>query len=345
MNTKEKLYELDYMRFIACFAVMIVHITATGVEGYIHGSFPHIVTLIINRSFKFTTPIFIFLSGVTSFYSYRSKEFKYFEFIKKRLANVLIAYLVWCAIYYYVYIKLGYYVYSVSDLIDRIIYGKMSYHLYFVIIITQMYIFGPIFYRILKKSDKKIPILVVAAIFTALCAEYIRFEYSDRLFLKYIFFYMLGIYLTLEYDKFTSYLNKHKWMFIIGYIVVGLTYTAVSYMDMTIYIYVWFIFSLSSVFFVYIIGLLMKDAFKKYYGFIKLFGQSSYYIYLMHPLILTLMIRYTTLNGILSITKNLIIYTVTVIPITVVSCLSFTAVKNYFKKKKKEAKVAVASEN
>ncbi len=340
MNTKEKLYELDYMRFIACLAVMIVHITATGVEGYIHGSFPHIVTLIINRSFKFTTPIFIFLSGVTSFYSYRNKEFNYFEFIKKRLTNVLVAYIFWCLIYYAVYYKLGYYYFNFNQFMDRVLLGKMSYHLYFVIIIIQMYIFGPIFYKLLKSSDKKIPILIVSAIFTALCAEYIRFENSDRIFLKYIFFYMLGIYLTLEYDKFTSYLTKNKWWFIVGYIVTGLAYTVVSYLNMTIYIYVWFIFSLSSIFFVYILGLIMKDIFKRYYGFIKLFGQSSYYIYLMHPLVLTLMIRYTDMNGILSITKKLLIYSVTVIPITVICCLGFTAVKNNIKKKKTTVSVA-----
>ncbi|NYB75141.1 acyltransferase [Sedimentibacter hydroxybenzoicus DSM 7310] len=344
MNTKEKLYELDYMRFIACFAVMIVHITATGVEGYIHGSFPHIVTLIVNRSFKFTTPIFIFLSGVTSFYSYRNRDFKYFEFIKKRLLNVLVAYIVWCVIYYAAYIKLGYYGFNINEFIKSVLLGKMSYHLYFVIIITQMYIFGPIFYKLLKNSDKKVAILIIAAIFTALCAEYIRFKDSDRLFLKYIFFYMLGIYLTLEYDKFTSFLMKNKWLFIIGYAVIGLTYTVVSYLNMAIYIYVWFIFSLTSIFFVYIAGLIMKDAFKKYYSFIKLFGQSSYYIYLMHPLVLTLAIRYTDMNGILSITKRLIIYSVAVIPTTVICCLGFTAAKNYLKKKRK-ATAAVASEN
>lgn len=345
MNTKEKLYELDYMRFIACFAVMIVHITATGVEGYIHGSFPHIVTLIVNRSFKFTTPIFIFLSGVTSFYSYRNREFKYFTFIKKRLSNVLVAYLIWSVIYYAVYIRLGYHAYfDMRFFIDNIFIGKMSYHLYFVIIITQMYIVGPIFYKILKNSDKKILILIISAIFTALCAEYLRFENADRVFLKYIFFYMLGIYLTFDYEKFTSFLMKNKWLLIAGYVVIGLIYTVVSYMNMNIYIYVWFAFSLISIFFVYIVGLMMKDAFKRHYGFIRLFGQSSYYIYLMHPLVLTLAIRYTDMNGILSITKRLIIYSVTVIPITVICCLAFTAAKNYIKKKRK-ATVATASEN
>jgi len=48
IKKRDKLYELDYMRFIACFAVMIVHITATGVSEYIHGTFPYILMLTVN---------------------------------------------------------------------------------------------------------------------------------------------------------------------------------------------------------------------------------------------------------------------------------------------------------
>lgn len=342
IEKKDKLYELDYMRFIACLAVMIVHITATamGANGYITGSFPHIVILIINRSFKFTTPIFIFLSGVTSFYSYRKKEFKYFPFIVKRLEKVLVAYFIWCIIYYEVYIRLGYYTRDISFFIEHVRLGKMSYHLYFVIIITQMYIVGPAFYKLLKNSDKKIAILIVSAIITVLCAEYIRYENSDRLFLKYMFFYMLGIYVTLEYDKYIAWINKNKFIIAAGYVVISAIYTVVSYYDLTIYIYVWFVFSIFSVFFVYCMGIIMKKALSRIYSFIKLFGQSSYYIYLMHPLVLTLMIMYTDNNGILSVTKRLVIYSATVIPITVVSCLIFTVARNKIKKNKKAALAA-----
>lgn len=337
---RDKLYELDYMRFIACLAVIIVHITATGVTGYIHGSFPHVIMLIINRSFKFTTPIFIFLSGVTSFYSYRKKKFEYFPFIKKRLEKVLVAYFFWCLIYYAAYIKLGFYSFDIKFLIDNIRLGTMSYHLYFVIIIVQMYIVGPIFYKLLKNSDKKIAILIVSAVITMICAEFIRFEYSDRLFVKYMFFYMLGIYVTLEYDKFIAFMNKYKFAIAAGYIIISAIYTYVSFMDMTIYMYVWFVFSVFAVFFIYSVGLTMKKTLVKIYSFIKLFGQSSYYIYLMHPLVLTLAIMYADNNGILSITKRIIIYSATVIPITIISCLAFTAIKNKIKKKRKAALAA-----
>lgn len=340
----DKLYELDYMRVIACLAVMIVHITANGIDntGYIYGSFPYMVMLIVNRCLKFTTPVFIFLSGVTSFYSYRKKEFKYFPYIKKRLMHTLVAYLIWCVVYYEVYIYLGYYTRNTGFFIEHVRLGNMSYHLYFVIIITQMYIVGPIFYKLIKNSDKRMTILVISAIITCLCARYMSFEYADRVLFKYMFFYMLGIYVTLEYEKYVNWIKRNKIKIAAGYIVSAAVYTIATYYGSGIFMYAWFIFSTCSIFFLYLIGLYLKKKLGKIYGFIKLFSQSSYYIYLMHPLILTLMIKYANDHGILSVTKRLIIYFITVIPVTVMSCLVFTSIKNRLKKYRKNKKSEIA---
>jgi peptidoglycan/LPS O-acetylase OafA/YrhL len=337
-DNKNKLYELDYMRFIACFAVIIVHISAIGVTEYIKGSFPNFLMLTLNRSLKFTTPVFIFLSGVTSFYSYSyyNKEFKYLEFLNKRLSKILVAYLVWSVIYYLAYIRMGYHdKINIQFFIESVIQGTMSYHLYFVIIIVQMYVVGPIFYFLLK-TKKKIMILAISAVITYLCAEFIRFDLSDRLFLKYMVFYMLGIYVSMEYHKYLRWINNNKKYIISAYVIMSIIYIIVTYYDMAVYTFVWFVFSFVSVFFVYGIGLLLKSMFSNIYGFIKLFGQSSYYIYLMHPLILTIAINYAEVNF-LSVTNKILLSTFTVIPITVITCLLFTYLRNSLKKLKKAA--------
>lgn len=334
---RDKLLELDYMRFIACFAVMIVHITATGVTDYVRGSTPYVLSLILNRSLKFTTPVFVFLSGVTGFYGYRNKEIEYVPFIIKRLKKVVIPYAVWCVVYYLVFIKLGYYALDLKFFIKSFFLGNMSYHLYFVIIITQLYLAGPLLYGIMKKCGRRIPLLVLSAVITALCVEYIRFNMSDRIFLKYMFFYMLGMYVTLEYNKFTGWIERHKGLTLAGYVFFAVLYTVASHYDMKIYTYAWFAFSFASILFAYCIGLSFKSRLVKLYGFIKLFGQSSYYIYLMHPLILTLMIIETANRGILSVTLRIILYFAVVIPVTVISCLLYTKVKNIVKDKIKGA--------
>lgn len=340
-----KLLELDYMRFIACFAVMIVHITATGVTDYIQGSTLHIISLLINRGLKFTTPVFIFLSGVTSFYSYKNKKFNYFVFLRKRLPRILIPYIIWCIIYYRVYIKWGYYVPDLGMLKEKLFDGTMSYHLYFVIIITQLYILGPIFYYIIKIPKNKIFVLITGVIITAICVQYLHYEHSDRIFLKYMCFYMIGIYVGIETEKFINFIKKFKIPIIIMYFIMVLTYVYVSYYNLASYNYVWFLFSLVSIFFVYEIGLFLKDKLPKMHKSIKTFGQSSYYIYLMHPLVLTYMIRYTTQNYILSVSKRLFMYFIVVIPVTVICALMYTIIKQRIQNKIKEIKYKKIAES
>lgn len=333
-----RLYELDYIRFIACLAVIIVHITATGVTDYIQGSFPHIITLILNRSLKFTTPVFIFLSGVTNFFAYSNKEIIYLDFVKKRLKSTLVPYFVWCLIYYSAYIYAGIYSFDIVFFIKNVLLGTMSYHLYFVIIISQIYLLGPLFYKLLKNSDKRILILIIGAIFTALCAGNLNFKLSDRIFLKYIFFYILGIYVTLETEKFKTFVEKNKNLIAIMYVVIGLLYTATSFFNWPSSIYIWFVFSAVSVFFVFLASMHLVEIFKNKYRYVKLFGQSSYYIYLMHPLVLTVMIMLAAKYGIVSVTAQLAIYFITVIPATIGTCVIYTIIKNKYNKLKKDKK-------
>ncbi|MDD4781174.1 MAG: acyltransferase [Tissierellia bacterium] len=323
------------MRCIACIAVIIVHITAIGVTDYMQGSLPHILTLIINRSLKFTTPIFVFLSGITGFYSYRNRDIDYISFVIKRVKKVIIPYFIWCVLYYIYFIRLGFYGFDIVFFIKSFIAGNMSYHLYFVIIITQLYILGPIFYGLIKKSNNKIMLLFIFAVINLLCAQFLNFKLSDRIFLKYMFFYLIGMYVTLEYNKFKSWIENHKAIITIGYITFSIFYILVTYYQWELYSLSWFLFSTISIFFVYLIGLAVKDKFIKFYGYIRLFSQSSYYVYLMHPMILTTMIMITEKLGILSITKKLIIYFVVVIPLSVILSLSYTKIKNTIKDKRK----------
>ncbi|MFA5528859.1 MAG: acyltransferase family protein, partial [Peptostreptococcales bacterium] len=86
---KSRLVELDYMRGLACIAVVLTHITALGVVEYLPGSPHKILSTYMNRSFNFTVPVFIFLSGLTGFLGYTKKPFHYGVFLKKRLGKIV----------------------------------------------------------------------------------------------------------------------------------------------------------------------------------------------------------------------------------------------------------------
>jgi len=140
---------------------------------------------------------------------------------------------------------------------------------------------------------------------------------------------MLGIYVSLEYEKYTSWLRKHSILLASAYAVLCLGYVLSYYYDLKIYSFMWFAFCSVSILFVNLIGLVLNDKLDKIYSFINLFGQSSYYIYLMHPLILTVLIQITNNKGI-SVTGRLIIYSAIVIPVTIILSLSYTFIKNKF---------------
>src|SRR5660397_233454 len=96
---KDRLDYLDYLRVIACFSVIIVHISAMGIVSSESGSYYHKGIILFNRFFKYTTPAFLFLSGITSFYGYRHREYKYLDFLKRRLKTVVVPFVLWSSIY------------------------------------------------------------------------------------------------------------------------------------------------------------------------------------------------------------------------------------------------------
>jgi len=77
MIKKERIDETNIIRGIACLAVVLVHITAGPVTSLREGSIHSIIFTLLNRGAKFTTPTFLFLSGLTLFYSYEERDFKY----------------------------------------------------------------------------------------------------------------------------------------------------------------------------------------------------------------------------------------------------------------------------
>jgi len=133
MIKKERIDETNIIRGIACLAVVLVHITAGPVGTLNAGSVHSIIFTLLNRGAKFTTPTFLFLSGLTLFYSYEERDFKYVKFLKKRFSTTLIPYLIWSIIYFLYFYFQGIYSLSPRFLIENILLANMSYHLYFVL--------------------------------------------------------------------------------------------------------------------------------------------------------------------------------------------------------------------
>ncbi|SHJ33679.1 Surface polysaccharide O-acyltransferase, integral membrane enzyme [Dethiosulfatibacter aminovorans DSM 17477] len=326
--SKNRLRELDYIRIIACYSVILVHISAIGVVGYLPGSIHLKIVTLLNRSIKYTTPAFLFLSGVTSFYSYRNRKFEYGEFLGKRLPRILIPYLFWNLAYYMVFIYQGYYGISLSFFIKSLFLGTMCYHLYFIVILTQLYFLSPIFNYMFEKFNHELILAVVGAVNFILASE-LDFLYSDRIFLKYMFFFVLGIYLTKNHDKSMRIMGKRSTALIstAGYTATAAMYTYFYYTSNPATINLWFVYSVFSIFFLYIVGIYLVGKVSDKYDTVRNLSKSSFYIYLMHPLVLIAAIWFADKTSISSLTLRLVLYTAIVIPVSTLSSVAYTFAK------------------
>lgn len=327
---KVRIRELDYFRVIACFSVIMIHISAIGIVNYLPTSNHYKTIIVINRIFFYAVPAFIFLSGITSSYKPIDKDFNYFNFLKRKISKILIPYLIWNIIYYAIILIINNWSIDIVFFLEKFVTGDMYYHLYFIVIIVQLYLLTPVFNYIFEKFDKRY-ILIVTALITIISTVKLKFIYSDRIFLKYVFFYVLGIYAAKEYSTFVKKVKQYKWISFVFYIILTIIFSILFYYkNYTLMDYIWVPYSVVSIIFLYNISIYLKKHGTKIYEVVKRISMSSLYIYLMHPLILDVSKKIALMIGIQSITLQLIFYVVLVTASSTIISVVYTKYKEKF---------------
>jgi len=325
---KQQLDEINILRAIACLAVIFIHTSAEPVASLQSGSIHLTVFSLMNRTLQFAVPGFIFISGFVLFYKYGNKKFHFFSFVKKRLSAILIPYFIWTVIYYAVFIKAGYYSFSFNFFLKKLFLADMIYHLYFILLINQFYIiFGVLLYFYKKISPHLI--LGCLAFVNVLFLKFGYFQYADRFFMQYIFFFGLGCYISIYYQAFKVKLAGVKKYLFLVYVVVN------SYFVYQFYQYyvlkepisgfiislTWLVHASISIIFVYYIALFINNKNYKIKGILDKISQNSYYIYLSHPFALMLSHKILVKLGYNSITGrfflNSFIVCATIIPLSI----------------------------
>ncbi|WP_066636791.1 acyltransferase [Desulfolucanica intricata] len=321
---RQRLAEVNILRAIACIAVILIHVSISSVHNLQKESLNIIVLTLILGVSKFAVPGFIFISGLTLFYNYSNKKLNYPSFLKKRLSYVLIPYVVWTIIYYIYNVKQSYYNFSLIFLLEKILRADAIYHLYFILVIVQFYILFGLFKYILKKFNSHAIIIFFFIVNTI----FLKFFYVQNLFIQYIFFFILGCYVAINYNQFTYKLTKYKYYICITYIITTLIYSYLFYQhyilqyQVNYIILYWFISSTISILFIYYISLFIyKKKETPLYNTINRISAASFYIYLSHPLAISVSQNYLNKVGYISITGSFIITTIfvfiSVIPLSI----------------------------
>lgn len=225
-----------WMRAISCLGVVLTHsisITLGQNPNLEKNEWPTYVQLFL----MFSTPTFVFITEFLNAYIYGSKLKK--GFFKKRLLILGIPYIFVNMFWTFSY-------HSPTNLIEFIdgflLVSIRGYSVtYFIVIIFQFYILHLIFGEFLKKV-KPLPIIIGSIIITSIywgirlifpapdnfIGSIIWGKEGQTLFFGWITYFLLGYYIGIYYDSFTSKIREYKYhilgLFIISIIIVLLTH-------------------------------------------------------------------------------------------------------------------------
>lgn len=227
-NRIERELNLDVLRSLSIIGVVLIHIIGASFQYWHQGSLEWAFFIATDQFFRFSVPLFVFISGYT-LYSKYNNNFKFWEFYTKRALRILPWYLLWSLIIY-IYINIsvvpGFVNYQFWKLV---LLGKVDYHLYFVSMIIQLYILFPILLWLYKKL--KLSFLVILFMLTAILyfvftqdgrgiiqLPWRFYEQQQYLFFgTWVFYFVLGFVLA---DQALSsakiFLKRYKFIFLLA---------------------------------------------------------------------------------------------------------------------------------
>lgn len=216
MPTKIRYDELDAFRLFAAICVVVIHVTASAMVKFQTGSTLQFVITFINGLALFAVPAFIAISGLTIHLSYLKRKLNLVDFFKKRILTLALPYFLWTLIYYMDQLHFSQGSFSLTVFLSHLFLGTAFYHLYFMPIIFQFYLLYPVFYWLSKKIKPSLLLALSLLLFVLYIGNGLPFmshlqlpwpvkaqiPYSDRFFMSYLPFYVLGLTLAQSYSLF-----------------------------------------------------------------------------------------------------------------------------------------------
>lgn len=206
MESKKRLTNIDALRILACFFVVVAHASS----GASHADLTTLqgITLHTFNAIGHTgTILFFFMSGL--FLLPEDYHFTFKKFYKNNFLRLLIAYIAWVIIYHVVgFLIRGVYTPAhLKDAITNIIYGKVYYHFWYLPMLLGIYLLLP-FLRAICHTGKKlvfyfvILFLVIQVIFPTIFIFDFPYKY-----------YLVSIVSRIPF----TLINHHVGYFILGY--------------------------------------------------------------------------------------------------------------------------------
>ncbi|MFD2086079.1 acyltransferase [Brevibacillus brevis] len=292
-----RIKEIDYLRAISAIAVISIHVTASYVE-------TSVMAFAWNQVARFAVPMFILLSGLSLALSDRGRIGKR-EFFKRRYNKILLPYLIW-SILYFTYAH-QYNLGSVEPWVllttlgKHMVKGTAYVHLYFLVIICQLYLIYPFLKSLLRTKTNWT--LTVSFISTLVMHMAIYLHANQLivlpsikvpyviLFPVWVFYFVLGMFVAMRFNEFSAFVGKLTlwqtfvpWFASLIVLVVDSKWTdtfASSTKPSTL------LYTVVSALFMYRLSTSMTGWPRKVLHSVCWFSTHSFFIYLIHPLIIS----------------------------------------------------------
>jgi len=302
--------------------VLLVHTTATSAVELSPASSLYPIYILVNRFGKIGTTTFVFLSSLVLFYNYGQRTIDggmLGRFFRRRVALVLLPYLVWSGFYYMLGLTQLYgwagarAAATAGGLGRALLYGDAYYHLYFVVINVQFYLLFPLFLWLVQSHSRRRPgsgwqLIALGITMQWAFWWYARsvspVAYKSSIALTYFSHYWLGAFAGLYYDRFVAFLERPlgragRASHIVAalWAAAGLGYSVLYYRHFgfgtvhapVLYELAWSAYTYLSLLMLVCVGrALCRRAGPRLLAAMSGFGAVTFGIYLVHPVLLML---------------------------------------------------------
>ncbi|NLY09495.1 MAG: acyltransferase family protein [Tissierellia bacterium] len=323
----------DGLRVIACFTVVLLHVTAVATIPYSTEHMNFIWGAIINSFTRWSVPVFIMVSGS----GILRKEYELKEIVSKA-SNILFVALFSSAIYVLIYKRLG--VLPCMNVRQNIInLIKTPEHLWYLYMTAFLYLLTPLVFPLIAKGDKKKTLyvaficLVAGAVFflgrlNPMVESILDTRIKLPLNLTFIGLFILGRYMYENNNTFSA--NKLVLLFILGYALTlaPTLYFSINSKEIT-WDYISFYAPGVTIMSIAIYGLFISS--DKTFESIGKLAPYTLGIYIIHILVMK---AYDLLNINLTFGVSIFLKTAVVFIISLIISLAITPILNYVLKTK-----------
>ena len=141
---RERVREWDVLRAAAFAGVVLQHLLGAMARRSELAAAGKMFCAAAFEPTRFAVPMFVFLFGCSLFYTHPTGTLRYGSYLKKRLVQLALPYVVWTLIY----MRFAETAVTPRTLLRNLVLGSGSYHLWYVVMILQFVVLAPVFFAL-----------------------------------------------------------------------------------------------------------------------------------------------------------------------------------------------------